>query len=76
MDTKLFGHLTVPDRLLDRTVHHPCATHMVKEAALRAGVAAAAGVACKEKRYLARAVKAVWPCAAETWGRRGAPRAP
>ena len=68
LDIGLFGHPTAPDRLLDGTVRHPCASHMVRDAATRAGAAAAEGVACKEKRYPTRAGKAVWACAAETWG--------
>ena len=68
VDVELFGHPTAKDRLLDGTVRHPCAKHMAKAAALRAGAAAAEGVACKEKRCPSRAGKAVWPCGVETWG--------
>ena len=68
LDIELFGVATAPDRLLDGTVRHPCAKHIVREAAARAGSAAAEGVACKARRYPTRAGKAVSACAAETWG--------
>ena len=68
LDVEFFGHPTAPDRLLDGTVRHPAADHVVKEAAMCAGAAAQEGALLKEKRYPPRAGKSVWPCAVETWG--------
>jgi hypothetical protein len=68
LDIELFGHPTSHDRLLDGTVRHSAASHIVSAAAALAGAAAAEGVLCKERRYPPRAGKSVIPCAAETWG--------
>ena len=68
LDVELFGHPTAPDRLLDGTVRHPAARHIVRKAALSVGAAAKDGVETKEKRYPPRAGKSVIPCAVETWG--------
>jgi len=68
LDVEMFGHAYAPDRLLDGTVRHPAAQHMVNIAAEHPGAAAAAGVGDKERRYPAQGGKVVWPCAVETWG--------
>ena len=53
LDVELFGHPTAPDRLLDGTVRHSAAEHVVDAAARCRGAAAADGVSCKDKRYSA-----------------------
>ena len=68
LDVELFGHATAPDRLLDGTVRHPAAGHIIAAAGQELGAAAKEGVACKEGRYPATSGKHVIPCAAETWG--------
>ncbi|CAK0833046.1 unnamed protein product, partial [Prorocentrum cordatum] len=69
LDVDLFGHPTAPERLLDGTVRHPAAAHILPAAAATPGAAAAEGVRCKEDRYPDTGGKAVVPCAVETWGR-------
>ena len=68
LDVELFGHPYAADRLLDGTVRHPAAEHVLAKAAREVGAAARCGVATKEKRYPTRAGKAVTACAMETWG--------
>jgi hypothetical protein len=68
LDVELFGHPTAPDRLLDGTVRHPAAEHVVDAAARCRGAAAADGVSCKDKRYPPRAGKSVIAFSVETWG--------
>ena len=68
LDVDLFGHATAPDRLLDATVRHPAAAHILRKAARMVGAAAAEGVDAKTKRYPPRAGKSVIACAVETWG--------
>ena len=65
---ELFGHAAAPDRLLDGTVRHPAASHILSDAAKVPG-AAEEGVKRKETRYKPTAGKPVIPCAVETWGR-------
>ena len=69
LDVELFGQPTAPERLLDGTVCHPAAAHILPAAAATPGAAAAEGVRCKEDRYLDTGGKTVVPCAVEAWGR-------
>ena len=69
LDVELFGHPSAPDRLLDGTVRHPAAAHILEAASRQPGAAAEEGARCKEERYPPTAGKVVLPCAVETWGR-------
>ena len=68
LDVELFGHPTAPERLLDGTVRHAAASHIVDKAATEMGAAASEGAVCKDKRYPPRGGKVVTACAVETWG--------
>ena len=68
LDVEFFGHAYASDRLLDGTVRHPAAEHVLTKAAQEVGAAARSGVEDKAKRYPPRAGKAVIACAMETWG--------
>ena len=68
LDVELFGHPAAPGRLLDGTVRHPAASHIIRVAATTPGAAAEEGARCKEERYRPTAGKSVLPCAVETWG--------
>ena len=68
LDVEFFGHVTAPDKLIDGTIWHPAAPHMIKKAARQIGAAAQHAVATKLRRYPPRNGKLVTPCAMETWG--------
>ena len=67
LDVELFGHAFSADRLLDGTIRHPAAAHIVSRAAHVVGAAAQEGANAKRKRYPATGGKHVTPCAMETW---------
>lgn len=69
LDVELFGHAFLPDLLLDATVRHPGALHILPKAAKAVCAAAHDGVDTKSKRYPPVGGKIVTPCAIETWGR-------
>ncbi len=48
LDLEFFGRLVVPDRLLDGTVRHPVARHVLDSASTVPGAAAEEGALCKE----------------------------
>ena len=69
LDVELFGHPSAPDRLLDGTIRHPAAAHILDAASREPGAAAEEGARCKDARYPPTAGKVVLPCAVERWGR-------
>jgi hypothetical protein len=50
LDVELFGHPLAPDRLLDGTVRHPAASHVISKSATELGAAASEGSHCVEQR--------------------------
>jgi len=68
LDVEFFGHPTAPDKLLDGTIRHPAASHILDKAAVEVGAAAGEGVRSKMERYPPSGGKIVVPCAVETWG--------